>query len=649
MENMNSTGIASKESVLIIGSANKGGRAGNRQQGFAAGSEARSIWLIRFLLLVIVALAFSPVLQNGFVNYDDPAYVYGNGFVQRGWSLDGTRWAFTTFFNGFWHPLTWLSIMTDSQLFGPRAGWHHFTSLLLHAANTLLLFQVLRQMTGAVWRSALAAALFGVHPLHIESVVWASERKDVLSTFFWMLTLGAYIRYARLKPATRARVQPSARGSTAWYALALLLFALGLMSKAMLVTLPLILLLLDFWPLQRVRFSDKTLETRTFKEKFSAIWPLVREKTPFLVLTFAAGVVTMFAQHDMGALQTATRFPILHRLENAVLWYAGYLLQTVWPAKLAVFYSYPRTFSIGLVAAALVVELAISLVVLRSALRRPYLAVGWLWYVITLLPVIGLVQVGSQSHADRYTYIPLIGIFLMLAWGVNDLAAGINASTERQNSAKPPSFHDSPGKNRQRFVLLIFAAVALPLCILLSRRQVGYWFNSETLFRHALAVTKDNEIAHNNLGTFLFRRGKVDEAIGHFQAATHLAPAYALAEGNLGSALILKGRLDEAIYHLQRAVKLKPDYAGAYRNLGVAFGSKGRVDDALVCLGQAIKLAPNDAEAYFNLGVALASKGRLDDAILAYQSALTLQPGYKDARTNLQAALAAKVAAPKHH
>jgi Flp pilus assembly protein TadD len=606
---------------------------------------------IGILLLALVAGTYLPSLDNGFTNLDDPSYVFSNAHVQRGLTWQGTRWAFSTTELGLWHPLTWLSLMLDAQLSGPSPFGFHLTNLVFHAANTLLLFLLLRRITAAPWRSAFVAALFALHPIHVESVAWVAERKDVLSTFFFLLTLLAYAAYASrvsqgsgdpdaaarqtaiLPPLVADRQAGEGRGegnlagrsptrrATLLYTLALGFFVLGLMSKTMVVTLPIALLLLDFWPLKR-------LDVSTFGGFKASAIRLAFEKLPFFVLSLLFGIITLWSQRGAGSFMTDTQLPIQHRFANALLSYIHYLVQMVWPGHYAVFYPYPRGFSPVAVALALLLLAAASVTALLASRKRPYVTVGWLWYLLMLLPVIGLVQVGSQSHADRYTYVPLLGIFILLTWRACDATRWL--------------------RSYQPFVLSAAGAGAILLCIPLTLQQIGYWKNSEVLARHALQVAPNNPVAHNILGIALMKRGQLDEAIMHFQAAAGLASRYAMAEGNLGAAFFRKGDYDESIKHSRQAIKLQPDFAGAYGNLGAALGAKGQVDEAIVHLREAVKLAPDDAETRGNLGFAFMTKGQFDDAIAQYQQAARLLPGNPAVQTALQAALSAKASAARH-
>ena len=591
---------------------------------------------IAILLFALVVGTFLPALRHGFVSFDDNVYVYENARVQQGLSWDNLRWAFTTLDAGFWHPLTWLSLLLDGQLFGLRPGGYHLTSLLLHAANTVLLFVLFRRMTGATWRSALVAALFGLHPLHVEPVAWAADRKDLLCALFWMLALLMYVRYAQTAEGRRknaeCRIQNEASRIThqasrithhasrithhpsRYYVLALLFFACGLMSKTMVVTLPLILLLLDYWPLGRLSFPPLHHSTTP---PLRLIW----EKLPFLAAAFVCGLLTLRAEKGVGALATDAALTGSERLANAALSYVRYLGQTVWPGGFAVYYPYPAEFSLWPVVGAGLLLLTISAVLLWAAARRPCLAFGWVWYVVTLLPVIGLIQVGSHSHADRYAYVPLIGVFTLLVWGAHELT------------------------RRWRYQAVISSAAAvlvISLCVVLSRHQLGYWQDSETLLRHAIAVTQDNEPMHNNLGTVLVEQGRLDEAIGQFREAIRLNPDSAGVHDNLGAALARQGKLAEAVSQLREAIRLDPACADAHNNLGAVLGRQGRLDEAIGHLQTAIKLTPGDAGAHCNLGDALASTGRLDEAIGQYQEALRLKPDDPEAHCNLGVALGRK-------
>ena len=542
-------------------------------------------------LVAATIIVYAPVRHNEFVNLDDPQYVSGNRWVARGLSGPGLRWAFTTSHAGNWHPVTWISHMLDVQLFGLDAGAHHATSLALHVANTLLLFTLLHRLTGALFRAAFVAALFALHPLHVESVAWVAERKDVLSTLFFLLTLHAYVSYARAPRARR-------------YAAVLALFALGLMAKPMLVTLPLVLLLLDYWPLGRV-------------SSVAAGRRLLVEKVPLLALSAASCVVTLLVQHGAGAVKGLDVLPLARRLANAAVAYFLYIAKMLWPSRLAAIYPYPAArpaWAVSLAAAAVVV---VSVLAARAAPRRPWLPVGWLWYLGMLVPVLGLLQVGSQPLADRYSYVPLIGLFIVAAWGAADLA----------------------GRNpRGRAVTTAAAVLVVAACAVATRAQVAHWRTSVALWEHALAVTTANHRAENNLGHALARQGRTAEAVAHYAEALRIAPDDAEAHANLGLALADLGRTPEAIDHYEQALGLLPGDVEAHDNLGVALMSQGRIDDALPHFAEAVRLDPSLALSHNDLGVALARKERFEEAIRELSVALQLDPGYAEARRNLAVA-----------
>jgi tetratricopeptide (TPR) repeat protein len=467
-------------------------------------------WPVAGLCLLLAAMTFGvfgQTLHHQFVNFDDDVYVYDNPMVAPGLTHKGLVWAFTSVYAANWHPLTWLSHMLDCQLYGLRPGGHHLTNVLLHAATVIALFLVLRQMTGALWRSAFVAAVFAIHPLRVESVAWVAERKDVLSGLFFMLTIGAYVRYAR-RPWSWWR-----------YGLVVLLFAMGLMCKPMLVTLPLVLLLLDYWPLQRMETG-----------KFSG---LVVEKLPLLALSAAACVATVLAQQE--SIQSLKSFSLPLRLGNALVAYMVYLGQMVYPAGLAAFYPYPHN---GLppweVALAATLLIALSAFVFWRRRREPWLLMGWLWYLVMLLPVVGLIQAGRQAHADRYTYLPQIGICMGVTWMV---------AQWRVNRA----------------ALGTLMAGTLGVLMFCAWKQTAYWQDSEALWRHTLACTTDNDMAHNNLGIVFYQKGQLDDAITQYQTAAEITPDYESAHFNLAKALFQKGRVQESIAQFQASLQINPD------------------------------------------------------------------------------------------
>ncbi len=550
--------------------------------------KRHDLLVIGFLILATGAVYWQ-VGGHEFIYFDDDRYVFRNARVLDGLSWQDVRWALTATEVSNWHPLTWLSHLVDGQFYGSSARGHHLTNLAFHIANSVLLFLLLLRMTSGRWRSALVAALFALHPLHVESVAWVSERKDVLSTFFWWLALWLYADYAR---------SPS-RGR---YLGVLLAFALGLMAKSMLVTLPFTLLLLDYWPLRRLE-----LEWRS-------IGRLCREKLPLFVLSAAVSGLTVVAQRGGDAIISMERFPLDVRLGNAIVAYASYLLMTVWPIPLAAYYPHPAEIPLGSALGAALLLVVLSIGVLRLGRARPYLLVGWGWYLGTLVPVIGLVQVGAQAMADRYTYVPLVGVFIILAWGGHELTA-----RWRQ-------------PERARAVLAAAALCALSACTWL---QAARWRDTVTLFEHTLKVTERNPMAHGILGTALGHMGEVDQSIVHYLEALRLRPGLAEAHNNLGIALFRKGDLDEAIGHYREALRIKPEGPTAHTNLGAALYTQGRLEEAVAHYREALRVKPGSPETHNNLATALDAQGRVADAIQHYEEALRLRPDDAKAHKNL--------------
>ena len=553
------------------------------------------------LLATVTCLVYAPLGTHPFLHYDDHIYVSENPTVQAGLTREGVIWAFTTSRAANWHPLTWLSHMLDCQLFGVDPGRHHLVSAAIHAATAAITFLLFVSMTGAFWRSAFVAAVFALHPLHVESVAWISERKDVLSGLFWMLTIAAYLHYAR-------------RPSAARYLLVLVAFVAGLLCKPMLVTMPLVLLLLDVWPLRRLRVP--WIESgRNDAPAGRRVW---LDKIPLLLLSAASSVVTYLVQRSGGAMPTLEKIPIWERVGNAAIAYLVYVKKTVWPSSLAIFY--PRQMDpVWGVLLALLALIAATAVVLLLARRKPYLAVGWLWFVGTLVPTMGLVQVGMQSMADRYMYIPMVGLAIMVAWGVPDRIAGRRGSVP---------------------VLAVGAAAALIAMTLITRQQIAYWRDERALFQHALDVTRDNFVAHANLGVALHLEGNVDEALTHYRAAERLQPNRdAVLQYNLGLAHAQKGLSDSAEVHLREALRLRPNYLDARTNLGILLAMQGRLPEGEAQFREALRETPADAVATYNLGLALAAQGRRSEAIAKYEEALRLKPDYSEARAALESEL----------
>ena len=584
----------------------------------ATGFRGRTRTIVIYLFLAAISLVvFGQTIRYDFVNFDDDLYVYNSPAIQAGLTAQGIALAFTSQHARNWHPLATLSHMLDCQLYGLKPGGHHATNVILHIITVLLLFRVLREMTGAVWKSAIVAALFAVHPLHVESVAWVSERKDVLSAMFFLLMLGAYVRYARGPSMTR-------------YLLVAVLFAAGLMSKPMLVSVPAILLLLDYWPLRR--FEQPSSTTGKTKVVNSGNQPCTRqwlflEKIPLFVLAGGSCVATFVLQkRATGAIPP---LPFLWRVENAFVSYMIYVWKTLWPTHLAVFYPHPNnTLPIWVVILAMMLLLAITVSAIVFRNKRPYVFTGWSWYLVMLMPVIGLIQVGEQGHADRYTYLPHIGLFLLAVWFAADVAA--------------------VRESRSRFATATAAVIILALASA-AFIQASYWRNSETLWTHALDVTSDNDVAHNNLGYLRVDQGELDKAIAHFEAALEirsrkLDPHYdvgsAFVQMNLADALARKGQPDEALVHYEQAIRLQPNYANAYYNRGNVLFTKGRIDEAMADWEKTLQIQPNDADAHTCIGNAFLRQSSPKEAIAHYEKAMALAPGDPHSRNNIAWVLA---------
>jgi protein O-mannosyl-transferase len=561
-------------------------------------------------LLVLTAIVFGATVHHGFVNYDDEPYVVENPHVTRGLTSEGIRWAFTQSHASNWHPLTWVSHMADVELYGvTNPGGHHLTSLVLHAATALILFLVLLQMTAALWPSAFASAVFAVHPLHVESVAWIAERKDVLSGLFFVLTLAAYVRYVRRPPSVPRYL--SVAGC----------FTLGLLSKPMLVTLPFVLLLLDYWPLER--FSNETMSNDApagLRTRMAVVRRLLLEKLPMLALAIAAAVLTYAVQES--ARGSLAHLPVWSRVANALNSYVAYLWKFVYPVHLAVFYPHPGdALPSWKIAAACLVLAAISAAALVSRRRHPYLLVGWLWYVGMLVPVIGLVQVGSQAMADRYTYLSQIGLYVAVAWGAMHLAG--TSSTRRR-------------------ICGLVACIALAILSAVAWRQVSYWKDSEALWTHALVSTSGNHEAHNHLARALAVRGDTDAAITHYRQALEIRPDFVEAHNNLGNVLAARGDNAAAIERYTTALTIKPDYVEAHNNLGLALAEEGQLDAAIAEYRRAIALDSEFAAAHYNLGNALAARDQVDAAIGHYEKALDVRPDFAEVHNNYGTLLAGR-------
>jgi len=607
--------------------------------GGSPGSPApRTTTILSLAIVAATALIYAQTLRFDFVSLDDPLYVTMNPHIRGGITGEGIRWVFTHEHGGSWHPLTGLSHMLDCELYGLRAGGHHFTNLAIHLGNSVLLFALLLRMTRAAWPSATVAFLFAVHPLHVESVAWVSGRKDVLSAFFGFLAIGAYVAYAR-------------RGRSGRYLLVLAFLALALMAKPMLVTLPVLLLLLDYWPLGRLVAAhghlaaggdEKVLPAATGSGRRSfgaeegfpgatgsrqrSIGALVVEKLPMALLAALVGAGTYLGHRSAGTLVAGETIPFGLRLANAVVSYVRYVAKTVWPVDLSVHYQHPNLpggtpWAWWQVAGAVGFLTAVSARVVLRRRDRPYAFVGWFWYLVTLVPVLGLVQVGRHALADRYTYIPLVGLFVIVAWSVADLVAARS------------------GARLMRASVAAGAAVVLASCVERSYWQARHWRSSRALYEHALAAAPGSAVMHNNLAIELAGQGETAAAIDHYRRALALNPDFPNAHNNLANALQRVGKLDEAITHYRRALEIEPAYASAHNNLGLALRTQGKLDEAIAHLTRAVEITPQYADAHDNLGLALLATGRLPEAIAHFRAAVAAAPGDPLPRQNLAYAL----------
>lgn len=580
--------------------------------------EQRPVVIAGFLAVAVIAV-YSSIVGLGFIFFDDPAYVFDNPRIFCGVNWDSILWAFTHSHASNWHPLTSISHMLDCDVFGLNPGGHHLGNMALHAANTVLLWLLLRRITGSTWRSAFVAAAFALHPLRVESVAWVSERKDVLSLFFGLAALYAYTSYVESSGGTGVQNRfvfgpPSLRS----YALALLLFACGLMSKPMLVTMPLLMLLLDIWPLKRVAVGHWRAQTgegdrEAISKSPADSWRVVLlDKIPFVVLSGASCIITFVVQRAGGAVAGLQQLPLGARVGNALMSYVRYLGKLFWPTDLAVIYPFQH-WPVYAVIASFVILSCISLFVLWQSPRRPYLFVGWAWYVVSLLPVIGIVQVGAQSIADRYTYLPSIGILVALTWGMAEIVNRLHLKSG---------------------MVTVGAGSCLALLALFTHLQVAYWKNTETLFQHAISVTSRNSLAYNTLGRYFAASGDYAKAEEAYLTALKIDPFFQHAWNNLGCVLNDQGRFVEALTNCQRAIELGPSFAEAHNNLGTALLGLRRSAEAITAFKQALELRPDYPEAQYNLGNAFAAQGQTVMAREHYSFAVKLNPSFASAHSN---------------
>ena len=566
----------------------------------------KKVPLLCLVLALVVLAVYLPVKGFDFVNYDDNQYVYRNFIVQEGIGIKSLVWALFSTYAANWHPVTWFSHMLDCHLFDLEAGWHHLSSVAWHAGNAVLLFIVLFRMTGRLWRSLFVSAVFALHPVNVDSVAWIAQRKNLVSTFFWLAVIGAYWRYTR-QPWFGD--QPSNR----WYILVCLLFIFGLMAKPMLVSLPIVLLLLDYWPLHR--YSTEYARAVGLPEGRVSIRQIIYEKAPLFVLAFVFSLTTMTTQKGaMARIQVSWG----DRVANALVAYTTYMVKMLWPQNLAVFYPHPGTVPWKEAAVSLAVLVMISVLAVLLVRRRPYLFVGWFWFLVTLVPVIGLVQVGRQAMADRYAYVPFIGLFIILAWGLPDLL----------------------GRWRHKRAVLVPAAICV-LAVLapVTRGQLSHWRDSAALFSHALKVTSRNYVAHVNLGLTLARRGRIKEAVRHFEFAIGVKPDMAQPHFNLGDCLMKQGRMKEAIYQYARALAIDPDMVLARNRLGVALALTNRPDQAELQFRRAIREEPRFVPPHANLGRIYLIRGQAQRALEHFYQAVEINPADMAANQGLEEAL----------
>jgi len=584
-------------------------------RGFEEKDKANKTLKVAICIFLMVATfcTYSQIQDHEFIDYDDDIYITNNLNVQAGLTSENFKWAFTTPHFANWHPVTWLSHMLDYQMFGLNAKGHHLTSLFFHIASVLILFIVFSRMTGELWRSGFVAAIFAFHPLNIESVAWIAERKNVLSTLFLLLTIWTYINYTK-KPSIKS------------YSLVSLFFVLGLMSKPMLVTLPFVLLLLDYWPLRRLKFLQERDSSTNLEKKFSKIsefLQLVLEKIPLFLLTIAASIGTFIVQKSGGALHAMDTISLSARLNNAMISYVKYLEKMLWPEKLAIMYPHPgNAISVWEGVLCGIALLSITIIAIRLVRKAPYFAVGWFWYLGTLVPAIQIVQTGAHSMADRYAYVPLIGIFIIVAWGIPEII--------------------SKWRYKEK-VLSISGGIIIFILLITTWKQVSHWKNSITVFEHAIRVT-DKEYPpfariRNNLGMALINTQRNEEAISHLKLAIELDPNYADAHNNLGISLFFGHKKEEAISHYKMAIELDPNNANAHYNLGYNLVLKGEIKEAIFHYKMAIKINPDDFETHNYLGHIMVQKGEMQEAVDHYRETVRLRPGLDAARDNLEFAL----------
>ncbi len=564
--------------------------------------------LVVLMLVILTLSVYWPVQNYEFINFDDPVYIIQNGYVQAGITLDGLRWAFSTKFFGLWNPLVWLSFMLDFQLFRFNAGGYHWTNVILHFFNTILLFFLFRNLTGAIWRSAFVAALFAIHPINVESVAWIAERKNVLSTFFWMLTMLFYVRYVR---------QPNWKR----YMPVFICFALGLMSKSMLVTLPFVLLLIDYWPLNRtpINIQNETENRSVLKAGNEKLSFLILEKVPLFILS-AVSIWIMFHSPQSASaprlVRTLDDSILIHRISNVIFSYVMYLKKLFWPMDLSISYLYLH-IPVWQIILSTIIMIIITIYVCKYFQKYPYLPVGWFWYLGTMLPVIGLVQIGEHTMADRYAYVTFIGLFIAIAWGVEQIAS--------KNTLLKKTFMGA-------------AVVTIVILSVVAYNQVKLWSNTRTLFENALKKDPNNYVASAIIGQEMANNGENEKALYYYDKALKLKPEFLAMYNNKGLVLLRMGKRAEAIKVLEKATQLDEFSASTYYNIGLFYLEDNNLDESIAYSLKAIKVKPNYTEAYNHLGVAFVKKGKIQEGISQFEKALHINPYYKSAQRNLQIA-----------
>lgn len=562
--------------------------------------------ILILILIISTVFVYWNAVGNDFIMFDDDTYIYENPFLRNNGIMSAVHWALTTFHAANWHPVTWFSHMLDIQLFGLAPAGHHAMSVLFHVTNTVLLFVLLHRVTGAVWRSGIVAALFALHPLHVESVVWVAERKDVLCAFFYLLSLYVYAGYVKNPKIAR-------------YVPVVITVALALASKPMAVTLPAAMLLLDLWPLQRTGYRiDFTSGITATGARTRSVRYLCIEKIPFMMLAAISSSLTYIAQRHGNAITTLANTSVMTRLENAALTYVKYLGKTIWPHNLTIFYPFPKDIPAMQAIAACIALAVVTTVAIKQFRQRPYILFGWLWYCGTMLPVIGIVRVGLQGMADRYTYIPLIGIFVSLVWWGADI---------------------SKNRPHRNYLLGVPTAILLTISALLTWQQISYWQNTTTLFTHALAATDDNYLAHTVLARQLEKEGRLEEALAHLDTAVNIAPWYEYAKIRQGIILKSQGRLDAATMKYTEAILQNNNSVSGHINLGIVLGLQDKLEEALRNFDTAVRLDPHSALGHYNMGLTLSRLERIDEAIIHYETANRIDPFNPECHNNYGIAL----------